>query len=443
MAKLSTGDFTFNASFDVNAAKPLDTRMLVDDVASIDYPYKGLLVYEYKEGVSAKYKYYDGTQWKVLIDAGNGQIQPEQLPIGNGAGDLVILGQDGKISSDFLPSYVDDVLEGYYDSTNDTFYTTYENETYSGAIVGETSKVYVDLTTNKAYRWSGHTYIEISQTNELVLANPIVPSVKVGGIEAGAAHTLPAGTSIENILRQILSPTLYPTFTNPSATLAKSGNVTLFEVGSTNSITFTVSFNQGSISPAYGTSGKRSGAATSYQLNDGTSQASNTFSNVSVTSASEGNITYNATVNYGAGEQPKDSVGNNYDSPLAAGSVTTSNITFEFVHRIYKMKTTEVPLMSISGTSRTLELVLPSHSTSNPYSFDFPKAWLPNGKNSISEIKMKNENAQNPYGGADIKGYFDISETTHTDASGANVAYYRLSYNRPESAAANTFRIKW
>lgn len=442
MGKLSSGDFTFNASFDVNASKPLDTRMLVDDVDSIAYPYKGLLVYEYKQGVSATYKYYDGTQWKVLIDAGNNQIQPEQLPIGNEAGDLVILGQDGKISSDFLPSYVDDVLEGYYNSTNDTFYTTYENETYSGAITGETSKIYVDLTTNKAYRWSGHTYIEVSQTNELVLVNPIVPSVKVGGVEAGAAHTLPAGTSIENILRQILSPTLYPDFTNPSATLAKSGNTTYFEVGSTNAITFTVSFSRGTISPAYGTSGYRSGAATSYQLNGGTSQASNTFSDVSVTSASEGVVTYNATVNYGAGEQPKDSNGQNYGSPLDSGSVTTSDITFHFVYKIYKNKTTAIAINSTIYTSKQVDIELPSHTPSNPYSFDFPKSWLPNGKSSLTYIKMKNT-VSGKYDGADIKADFDVSEVTHEDASGANVAYYRFSYNKPDSAQVNTFQVKW
>ena len=50
--------------------------------------------------------------------------------------------------SSLLPSYVDDVLE----FTNLAGFPA----------TGETSKIYVALDTNKAYRWSGSTYIEIS-----------------------------------------------------------------------------------------------------------------------------------------------------------------------------------------------------------------------------------------------------------------------------------------
>lgn len=47
-----------------------------------------------------------------------------------------------------MPSYVDDVLE----YTNKSSFPT----------TGETGKIYVDTTTNKTYRWSGTTYVEIS-----------------------------------------------------------------------------------------------------------------------------------------------------------------------------------------------------------------------------------------------------------------------------------------
>jgi hypothetical protein len=55
---------------------------------------------------------------------------------------------DGKVPSNQLPSYVDDVIEAA--STND-FPAT-----------GETSKIYVATGTNKTYRWSGSAYVEIS-----------------------------------------------------------------------------------------------------------------------------------------------------------------------------------------------------------------------------------------------------------------------------------------
>lgn len=71
-----------------------------------------------------------------------------------------------KIKSEYLPSYVDDVIEGYYNNDNNKFYT---NSNYSTGteITAETGKIYVDLETNHTYRWSGSTYTEISSGDEI------------------------------------------------------------------------------------------------------------------------------------------------------------------------------------------------------------------------------------------------------------------------------------
>lgn len=53
-----------------------------------------------------------------------------------------------KIPTKYLPSYVSDVFE----FTNLASFPT----------IGEANKIYVDLSTNKTYRWGGTTYIEIS-----------------------------------------------------------------------------------------------------------------------------------------------------------------------------------------------------------------------------------------------------------------------------------------
>ena len=67
---------------------------------------------------------------------------------------------NGKIPASLLPSYVDDVIEGYLHQT--VFYETRivdeENETYENPIVPVSGKIYVDLTTGKTYRWSGTQY---------------------------------------------------------------------------------------------------------------------------------------------------------------------------------------------------------------------------------------------------------------------------------------------
>lgn len=63
---------------------------------------------------------------------------------------VAYLGEDGKIPSSLLPSYVDDVIE--YDSID-----------YFPAI-GESGKIYIDNKTNLAYRWSGTKYVSISSS---------------------------------------------------------------------------------------------------------------------------------------------------------------------------------------------------------------------------------------------------------------------------------------
>lgn len=63
---------------------------------------------------------------------------------------VATLGSDGKVPAVQLPSFVDDVLE--YPTLSD-FPAT-----------GEEGKIYVTLDTNLTYRWTGSTYVEISQS---------------------------------------------------------------------------------------------------------------------------------------------------------------------------------------------------------------------------------------------------------------------------------------
>ena len=61
-----------------------------------------------------------------------------------------------------MPSYVDDVIEGYL-HTDGKFY---KEDSHTTAYTGEAGKIYVDITAgkNKTYRWSGTTYVEISES---------------------------------------------------------------------------------------------------------------------------------------------------------------------------------------------------------------------------------------------------------------------------------------
>ena len=73
------------------------------------------------------------------------------------AGGLAELDANGKVPASQLPSYVDDVIEGYL--YNGRFYSDAAHE---HLITPESGKIYTDLATDKTYRWSGTVYTEIS-----------------------------------------------------------------------------------------------------------------------------------------------------------------------------------------------------------------------------------------------------------------------------------------
>ena len=73
------------------------------------------------------------------------------------ASQVAELDSNGLILSSQLPSYVDDVIEAYYYNSK-----MYKEAAHTTALTGESSKIYVDLSTNKTYRWSGSAYVEIS-----------------------------------------------------------------------------------------------------------------------------------------------------------------------------------------------------------------------------------------------------------------------------------------
>lgn len=73
------------------------------------------------------------------------------------SGGVAELDSNGKVPSSQLPSYVDDVVEGYY--YNSKFY---KESSHTTEITAESGKIYVDIPNNKTYRWSGTAYVNIA-----------------------------------------------------------------------------------------------------------------------------------------------------------------------------------------------------------------------------------------------------------------------------------------
>ena len=147
------------------------------------------------------------------------------------------------------------------------------------------------------------------------------------GVTAYAVGGIPVGTNLEGktiaeILTMMLYGTLNPTLTEPSfsATIDDTNIV----LGENVTITGTVTFNRGSISPAYGTSGYRAGAPTSYTIAGQVIETTATTEKFSVVVPQIvlGANQIEISVAYEAGEQPKNSSGENYGTPCPAGTMS-------------------------------------------------------------------------------------------------------------------------
>lgn len=90
-----------------------------------------------------------------------GAVATTNVGVANG---VASLDSNGKVPSAQLPSFVDDVVEGYYDNTTDRFY---EESTFETVIPPVDGKSWVDVTANKSYRWTGSVYVRVDEGVQL------------------------------------------------------------------------------------------------------------------------------------------------------------------------------------------------------------------------------------------------------------------------------------
>lgn len=95
---------------------------------------------------------------RTNITSVSGRVTAIENSVGANNG-IAPLDSTGRVPSSNLPSYVDDVIEGYYKVADGKFY---KESTYTTEITPESGKIYVSIDTNKEYRWGGSTYVEIA-----------------------------------------------------------------------------------------------------------------------------------------------------------------------------------------------------------------------------------------------------------------------------------------
>ena len=165
---------TVASGFRLPAAALLDARGAVDTIAerdelvTLNAVTDGLRVYVKAD--KTLYIWHDN-QWRAmpkmedlngLANSMNSAIQGAVNSITatkEKANGIASLDENGKVPSSQLPSYVDDVIEGYLSEGK-----FYKEGAHTTEITGESGKIYVDLTTSKTYRWSGTAYAVISET---------------------------------------------------------------------------------------------------------------------------------------------------------------------------------------------------------------------------------------------------------------------------------------
>lgn len=265
-----------------------------------------------------------------------------------------------------------------------------------------------------------------SETSNTI-SEDLVASKSVGGIASGTTYA--QGTSFETILRDLLSEVSNPKFTNPSVNITVNSSTTM-NSGQSKTVTITATFNRGSINPAYGTSGYRSGEVIGYSLNGGTEQASNIFENVTV---DEQHKTFTVTARYAAGEQPKDSNGDDYDEPLSAGTVESNTITFSFETISYLWSNAAdnsvVAKEQINKAAGTKTWTFAPCTEESPEIFAVPADW------TVTAIESYN----------DFTRDFDDCSDEFTPSSWTQegVSYRKYTDNREVDAGSRTIRIKW
>lgn len=265
---------------------------------------------------------------------------------------------------------------------------------------------------------------------DAVLKDDLTATIGAGGIQIGDKFI--ANTELEALWRALLDPVKVPVLSNPFVTITPSGGL-LMETGSSKEVTLIVNFNRGAITPDYGTSGFRSGEPTSWVINGVTDLTSNHFTEI----VNENHREFTATVEYAEGEQPKNSKGEDYDSPLPAGSVTSPTISYEFVDALWSNQSditniVKEALISKSAKSKIFNFV--PQTKENPEVFDVPASWR------LTKIEVFNDVTQRF---EDNTREFSITTVFHQNGGGVDVEYKRYTDNRGYKAGARQIKITW
>lgn len=278
---------------------------------------------------------------------------------------------------------------------------------------------FLDGTTSEIEAASGEYKSMIADKN---LTTP----EKVGGIAKGTKVSALEGKTHSEMFDEILFPTVNPTFTAPTASIAWKNYATVQEVGSAGptSANFTTSYNAGAINLNGVKQANRGG----------THDTANSFIYVNGDAANKtlpatlalGATKFKYRAAFGEGPQPKNNKGGDYGSPLAAGTVDSAEISVNGTFPWYASTATAgvltkqslVAWNATAGAMSSGEFTVQPHTAAAPQTFKLPR--------KAASLQMYNT----------VAGKFEtvaLSDWTETSASesvnGVSQTYYTYTYN--------------
>ena len=407
-------------------------------------------------------RYYTETE----IDAALAGKQP--------IGSYATLDGDGKVPATQLPSYVDDVLE-FADLA-------------AFPVSGESGKIYVSLDSLKTYRWSGSAYVEISAspgstdavpegsvnlyyTTARASADAPVQSVagKTGAVTlspsdivgldtslAGAGamtvdftvkavsqgsyndgNVIPAGTSLETVVKNMLQQRVPATYASPTLSITTSATLNP-EIGTNISASLVSNWAKGDAGAATEFRVKRDG--TLVQTTPGSAPANYVASFQLLATTS-----FTAEADYQQGPQKYDNLGDPSGTPVAAGTRTSSALSFTPRRATFYGADTGTGPATDSDSVRLIGNSVLGHANGSTFTLNIPAGSTRVSICYPSSLRALNSVKYVEVGNSEVKDTFTETSASVEGANGAAATSYRVFTYRPSipfgSAATYTVTI--
>ena len=285
----------------------------------------------------------------------------------------------------------------------------------------------------------------------------VAPSA-VGGLE----NTTTQGQDLDGlpvavVLNRMLYPTIDPTFTAPSLSLTLSG-ASLVEYGSTVAPNMSATFSRGSINTSYTHLDSAGAAAPTNRAGlpnearfivKGLTEDTQTTTSLTPSFQTQsgpitGDFVYSVEIDHDLGDQPYDSTGSIFGSPLSAGTLTDSQvISISYYNFNNGAADASLVLTSTGAQRQTLQ------SQSAQYTVDF--TWsesaatnrhtfaIANNYGTVSKIQQFST-VSNSFQDIVTLDTFNITQTTRTAPNGDAVNYSLYTAYGPK-AGTRLFKV--